>query len=169
MMKRLIVINGTMGVGKTATCKELNKRLNNSVWLDGDWCWMMDPFIVNEENKKMVKENIIFLLNNFMNNSNIENIIFNWVIHDESIMEEILLGLNNRGYDLEKITLICSKSALKARISKDIDEGKRDIACLERSLNYLDLYKDMNTEKFDTSEKNVDEVVDEICTYLIRQ
>ncbi|MDQ0461166.1 broad-specificity NMP kinase [Clostridium sardiniense] len=168
-MKRLIVINGTMGVGKTATCKELNKRLNNSVWLDGDWCWMMDPFIVNEENKKMVKENIIFLLNNFMNNSNIENIIFNWVIHDESIMEEILLGLNNRGYDLEKITLICSKSALKARISKDIDEGKRDIACLERSLNYLDLYKDMNTEKFDTSEKNVDEVVDEICTYLIRQ
>ncbi|MGG7096869.1 AAA family ATPase [Clostridium sardiniense] len=168
-MKRLIVINGTMGVGKTATCKELNKRLNNSVWLDGDWCWMMDPFIVNEENKKMVKENIIFLLNNFMNNSNIENIIFNWVIHDESIMEEILLGLNNRGYDLEKITLICSKSALKARISKDIDEGKRDIACLERSLNYLDLYKDMNTEKFDTSEKNVDEVVDEICTYLIKQ
>ncbi|GAA0070149.1 AAA family ATPase [Clostridium sardiniense] len=168
-MKRLIVINGTMGVGKTATCKELNKRLNNSVWLDGDWCWMMDPFIVNEENKKMVKENIIFLLNNFMNNSNIENIIFNWVIHDESIMEEILLGLKNRGYDLEKITLICSKSALKARISKDIDEGKRDIACLERSVNYLDLYKDMNTEKFDTSEKNVDEVVEEICTYLIRQ
>lgn len=168
-MKRLIVINGTMGVGKTATCKELNKRLNNSVWLDGDWCWMMDPFIVNEENKKMVKENIIFLLNNFMNNSNIENIIFNWVIHDESIMEEILLGLKNIGYDLEKITLICSKSALKARISKDIDEDKRDISCLERSLNYLDLYKDMNTEKFDTSEKNVDEVVDEICTYLIRQ
>lgn len=168
-MKRLIVINGTMGVGKTATCKELNKRLNNSVWLDGDWCWMMDPFIVNEENKKMVKENIIFLLNNFMNNSNIENIIFNWVIHDESIMEEILLGLKNRGYDLEKITLICSKSALKARISKDIDEDKRDISCLERSLNYLNLYKDMNTEKFDTSEKNVDEVVDEICTYLIRQ
>jgi len=168
-MKRLIVINGTMGVGKTATCKELNKRLNNSVWLDGDWCWMMDPFIVNEENKKMVKENIVFLLNNFMNNSNIENIIFNWVIHDESIMEEILLGLKNIGYDLEKITLICSKSALKARISKDIDEDKRDISCLERSLNYLDLYKDMNTEKFDTSEKNVDEVVDEICTYLIRQ
>ena len=168
-MKRLIVINGTMGVGKTATCKELNKRLNNSVWLDGDWCWMMDPFIVNEENKKMVKENIIFLLNNFMNNSNIENIIFNWVIHDESIMEEILLGLNNIGYDLEKITLICSKSALKARIYKDIDEDKRDISCLERSLNYLDLYKYMNTEKFDTSEKNVDEVVDEICTYLIRQ
>ncbi|MGG7076730.1 AAA family ATPase [Clostridium sardiniense] len=168
-MKRLIIVNGTMGVGKTATCKELNKRLNNSVWLDGDWCWMMDPFIVNEENKKMVKENIIFLLNNFMNNSNVENIIFNWVIHDESIMEDILSELKDIEYDLEKITLICSRSALKRRISKDIDEGKRDIACLERSLNYLDLYKDMNTEKFDTSGKNIDEVVEEICAYLIRQ
>ncbi len=167
-MKRLIIVNGTMGVGKTATCKELNKRLNNSVWLDGDWCWMMDPFIVNEENKKMVKENIIFLLNNFMSNSNIENIIFNWVIHDESIIEEILAELKNIEYDLEKITLICSISALKIRISKDIDEGKRDIDCLERSLNYLDLYRNMNTKKFDTSKKNVDEVVEEICTYLIR-
>lgn len=167
-MKRLIIVNGTMGVGKTATCKELNKRLNNSVWLDGDWCWMMDPFIVNEENKKMVKDNIIFLLNNFISNSNIENIIFNWVIHDESIIEEILAELRNIEYDLEKITLICSRSELKRRISKDIDAGNRDIACLERSLNYLDLYKDMNTEKFDTSGKNIDEVVEEICAYLIR-
>lgn len=167
-MKRLIIVNGTMGVGKTATCKELNKRLNNSVWLDGDWCWMMDPFIVNEENKKMVKENIIFLLNNFISNSNIENIIFNWVMHDESIIEEILAELTNIEYDLKKITLVCSRSELKRRISKDIDDGKRDIACLDRSFNYLDLYKDMNTEKFDTSGKNIDEVVEEICAYLIR-
>jgi broad-specificity NMP kinase len=40
-----------MGVGKTTTCKELSKKLQNSVWLDGDWCWMIDPFVVNEENK----------------------------------------------------------------------------------------------------------------------
>jgi len=43
-MKKFIVINGAMGVGKTAICKELNRRLMNSVWLDGDWCMMMNPW-----------------------------------------------------------------------------------------------------------------------------
>ncbi len=54
LIKKLIIINGTMRVGKTATSKELNKKLNNSVWLDDDWCWMMNPFTVNDENKNMV-------------------------------------------------------------------------------------------------------------------
>ena len=47
-----------MGVGKTTTCKELSKKLQNSVWLDGDWCWMINPFVVNEENKRLVINNI---------------------------------------------------------------------------------------------------------------
>jgi broad-specificity NMP kinase len=58
-MKELIIINGTMGIGKSVTCKELNRKLDKSVWLDGDWCWMMNPFIVNDENKQMVEDNIM--------------------------------------------------------------------------------------------------------------
>ena len=51
MKKKLFIVNGAMGVGKT-------KKLQNSVWLDGDWCWMINPFVVNEENKRMVINNI---------------------------------------------------------------------------------------------------------------
>jgi len=36
-----------MGVGKTTTSNELKKLLMKSVFLDGDWCWDMSPFIVN--------------------------------------------------------------------------------------------------------------------------
>lgn len=165
-MKKLIVINGTMGVGKTKTCKELNKRLDNSVWLDGDWCWKMNPFIVNEENKKMVKENIVFLLNNFLNNSNLENVIFNWVIHDEKIMDDILEKLTNKDFQLRKITLTCSRKVLKRRISSDIAKGKRDIECLERSLKYFDLYQNMDTEKIDTSEMATEEIVEEVMKLI---
>ncbi len=76
MNKKLIIVNGAMGVGKTTTCKELNKSLQNSVLLDGDWCWMMNPFVVNEENKKMVIDNITYLLRGFIRNSTIEYVIF---------------------------------------------------------------------------------------------
>lgn len=64
-MKKLYLIGGTMGVGKTAVCQELKFKLNNSVFLDGDWCWDAHPFQVTEETKNMVMENICFLLNQF--------------------------------------------------------------------------------------------------------
>ncbi|MEG2013782.1 MAG: nucleotide kinase [Anaerovoracaceae bacterium] len=40
-MKTLIMISGTMGVGKTTTCRALQKILPRNVFLDGDWCWVM--------------------------------------------------------------------------------------------------------------------------------
>ena len=60
-MKNLIFINGTMGSGKTAVSQKLKILLNKSVFLDGDWCWDMVPFVVNNETKEMVLENITFL------------------------------------------------------------------------------------------------------------
>lgn len=65
-MKRLYLIGGTMGVGKTTVCQQLKKELPNSVFLDGDWCWDADPFQVTEETKTMVLQNICYLLNSFI-------------------------------------------------------------------------------------------------------
>ena len=64
-MKKLYLIGGTMGVGKTTVCQKLKSELNNSVFLDGDWCWDASPFRVTEETKAMVTDNICHLLNNF--------------------------------------------------------------------------------------------------------
>lgn len=36
-MKNLFLIGGTMGVGKSATGKIIKEKLDNSVYLDGDW------------------------------------------------------------------------------------------------------------------------------------
>ena len=38
-MKRLYMIGGPIGVGKTAACRQLQQLLDRSVFLDGDWCW----------------------------------------------------------------------------------------------------------------------------------
>ena len=80
-MKNLIFINGTMGAGKSSVCAELLKMLPNAVYLDGDWCWNMHPFIVTDETKAMVVQNITHLLQNFLNCSEVKNVIFCWVMH----------------------------------------------------------------------------------------
>ncbi len=56
-MKTLYLIGKKMGVGKTTVSQQLKKDLNNSIFLDGDWCWDSSPFQVNDETKEMVVRN----------------------------------------------------------------------------------------------------------------
>lgn len=166
MKKKLIIINGTMGVGKSATCKELYKRLEGSVWLDGDWCWMMNPFIVNQESKKMVEDNITYLLRNYLTNSSFKYVIFNWVIHSEEIFNTLLERLNDLEFNIIKITLICSEKSLKSRIMKDIKNNLRNENSIDKSLDRLQLYKNMDTIKIDTSNISISETVDKIIEII---
>lgn len=47
-MKRLWLIGGPMGVGKSTVGRLLQSRLPRCVYLDGDWCWDARPFVVTE-------------------------------------------------------------------------------------------------------------------------
>ena len=157
-MKNLIFINGTMGSGKTAVSQKLKILLNKSVFLDGDWCWDMVPFVVNNETKEMVLENITFLLNNFLKCSEYENVIFCWVMHEENIIKNILKRLESSKYKLYKFSLICSKEELKKRIMKDVESGIRDESVLERSYIKMDAYKVMDTIKIHTDKISTEEI-----------
>ena len=151
MMKNLIFINGTMGVGKTTVSKLLQKKLPNCVFLDGDWCWDMSPFIVTDETKKMVINNITHLLNNYISCSVYENIIFCWVMHEESIIQDILSYLNTKDCKLYKFSLVCSEEALISRLTEDITNGIRTRDVIERSIPRLNNYYEMDTQKINVS------------------
>jgi len=144
-----------MGVGKTATGRELQRLLPKCAFLDGDWCWDMNPFIVTDETKKMVEDNIRYILNNFLKCSEYENIIFCWVMHEENIIASILSGLNLQDAILHKISLICSEQSLVERLSRDVDNGIRTIDVISRSVLRLNNYALMDTIKIDVS--NIDE------------
>jgi broad-specificity NMP kinase len=151
-VKKLIIINGAMGVGKSTVCSILLDTLNSSVYLDGDWCWNMNPFIVSEENKKMVINNITHLLKSYLDNSGYEYIIFCWVIHQEYIFTQILEPLKNCDFELYKISLVCSETALKSRLETDVQNGIRKADIIDRSVQRLELYNNMDTVKIDVSD-----------------
>lgn len=150
-MKRLYLIGGPMGVGKTTVCLELQKRLDRSVFLDGDWCWDARPFQVTEETKAMVTENICFLLNNFLRCSAYDHVIFCWVLHQQAILDGLLSRLNLENCQVRAVSLIASPEALAARMEADIQAGRRGREALGRSLAYLPLYAALHTEKLDVS------------------
>jgi len=161
-VKKLVIINGVPGIGKTTVCRELYKSISNSVWLDGDWCWMMNPFVVNEENKRMVEQNITFILRNYLNNSSYKYVVFNWVIGSEKIFEMILNKLNNLEFQLYKISLISSPEVLRYRM---LDDGRTEEQ-IENSINNLRLYDEMDTFKIDTTNMSVRDAVNKILEVI---
>ena len=161
-MKTLYLIGGTMGVGKTTVCRELKNQLHRSVFLDGDWCWDMNPFVVTEETKAMVLDNITALLGNFLRCSAYDHVIFSWVMHQQSIVDTILGRLDLTNVKVVSVSLVCSREALLQRLYRDVEAGIRQPDILLRSPQRLSLYDSMNTEKVDTSHATVAQTVQEI-------
>lgn len=151
-MKRLILIGGPMGVGKTAVGRALRNQIPNSVFLDGDWCWDANPFTVTEETKAMVLENIRFLLGQFLQCSAYETVIFCWVMHQQNIVDAILSGLPLDNVWVWAISLTAEPEELRRRLEEDVSRGLRQPDVVERGLTYLPAYGRMNTEKVDTTQ-----------------
>ena len=157
MKKHLYVIGGTMGAGKTTVCNILKKKLKNSVFLDGDWCWDMEPFWVTEETKAMVMDNITHVLNNFLACSVYDHVIFCWVLHEQEILDTLLSRLDCRNAEVHLYSLLLDEKSLEERLKKDIRQGLRQKDVLERSIWRLPLYEKLHTEKIYVSGQTPEE------------
>lgn len=115
-IKKLILLGGTMGVGKTTTSQALKKLLTPCAFLDGDWCWDMEPFIVTDETKAMVMDHITHLLRGFLRCSAYEYVIFCWVMHQQAIWDDVLKALSAEKFEAYCISLVCSEEALRRRL-----------------------------------------------------
>lgn len=150
-MKTLYMVGGTMGVGKTTTCTLLRDSLDRCAFLDGDWCWSMHPFVVNEETKALVEDNICHILNGFLRCTAFDSVVFCWVMHDQSILDGLLARLNLRDVRVVSVSLVCSEDALRQRLIRDVEAGRRTPDVIARSVQRLKLYDLLDTVKLDVS------------------
>ena len=164
-MKTLYLVGGPMGVGKTSVCQLLKRRLDRCAFLDGDWCWDMDPFVVNDETKGMVLDNICFVLDRFLHCTEFENVVFCWVLHQQGIWDAILSRLDTRGWRVVRAALVASSEALVRRLQGDIAAGRRQPDVIPRSLARLPLYEKLDVLQIDTSERSAEETAGCLAFY----
>lgn len=166
MEKKLILLGGPMGVGKTTIGQYLvEKKLTQAVFLDGDWCWHMHPWVFSDENKAMVMRNIQFLLNSFLANSQLETIVFAWVMHQQSIIDELLAGLTG-DFTTTSFSLIPSEAELTARFTKDVAAGKRAAAGLPGSIDRIAMYQHVDSIKIKVTGQTCEETATQILNQL---
>lgn len=164
--KTLYLIGGPMGAGKTTVCRELQKRLPKNVFLDGDWCWDASPFAVTEETKEMALDNVCHLLSNFLRCSAYENVIFCWVMHEQSILDRIFSALGGIPHRTVCVTLVCSEETLLRRLEKDVRAGLRTPDVAARALDRLQKCAALDTRKADTEGKSPEEIAAEIAAFV---
>ncbi|XFA99045.1 AAA family ATPase [Candidatus Izemoplasma sp. B36] len=154
MKKKTIVIYGVPGVGKTTLGKRLFKKIDQSMLVDADDLWRINPFTVNDNNKRMVEENIKSVYNNFKENPELETFIFLWVIPNINVYNLV----NNWFDDATFIQLQVDSATYKIRLDKD----NRDSFDFEKYIELFKNYKDIPGIQIDTSNKDIDRLINEI-------
>ena len=167
-MKKVIIINGPIGVGKTTVGKLLCNKLNKSAFLDGDWCFDLHPFVADKETKDMAVDNIIHIIKNYLKCSQCDFVVFTWVMDQNDVYRKIINNIPSTDVRLYEITLICSAAALEDRWYKDTICEWRNEEWLSVSKKSLDYFKERDTLIVDTSNKKIEDIVEELFSMVIK-
>lgn len=81
-------------------------------------------------------------------------------------MNSLLGRLNLTNVDVYKITLSVSKETLTQRLNKAVENGERTSDVLQRSLDRLPLYQEMNTIHIDVSNISPVQVAEKIIEII---
>lgn len=162
-MKQLIVIVGPNAVGKTTTAKWMVEKLPQTAYVDSDWCRCMNPFLLTDITKEIVKENIYCLLNNYLTCVEIDTVVFTYSWHGgrKEIYDRVIKQLRNDGIEFVEniIVLKCSEEENVRRAVGDNRDEKR----IERGIkNTFSLYNEFEYPCVDTTSMNTGEVVEQI-------
>ena len=130
--------------------------------LDGDWCWQMHPWVINDENKSMVIGNIQHLLQAYIDNTGFVTVIFCWVMHEQQIIDDICAGLTMDKVCFTSISLITDEATLRRNFESD----GRDIDALPDSLARLSNYEAVRSIKIETMGKTAEDLAHEIAVMI---
>ncbi len=161
--KKLVIVTGPAGIGKTTVCKDLFKRINGCAWLDGDWCWMVNPYPgKTPEQKKAVERAFRYILSGYFHDANTKIILFSWLMHSKFMFDLITEQIVDEDYELIKIALVCSdKEIYIERMRKD---GRREEQ-IEEADN-MERFHQLNASIIDVADLSVDDIVKRIIALI---
>ena len=122
-MKKLILISGSPCVGKTTVGQDLFEQYNNSAYLDGDWCWCVNPFSAKDTRIRNGDKSMSFVLSNYLSSEFDYVFLSSVVLTDPKIRESILNDITATDYKVIGFTLTCSEETLAKRHRQRGDHG----------------------------------------------
>lgn len=166
-MKKLVVLVGPNGVGKSITAKAFMQRHEKCAYIDSDACRAINPFPFTPATKKAVTDNIYCLFKNYLLCVDIEMIVFPYGFHGErkEIFDTIVKRLTDDDITFEMITIVL-KCSLEENIKRAATDG-RSKERIERGIkNTFHFYDEFGGHCIDTTNLSPEEVVNQICIIM---
>ena len=158
---KVIIINGPMGVGKTATGKIIADKNPGTAFIDGDWCMDIHPFVGNRETKAMAVDNILHMIQNYQKCTACRMVVLVWLMDDPWVVRSIMEGLAALRMEVKSVTLICDRETLIRRWENDRNCDWRTDQWLDISLASLPYFAAMENA-IETGTLSVSQVADKI-------
>ena len=112
----IIIINGSLGVGKSSVAEELHYKFERSVYLDGDYIGFVHPFEIYDEKRLEHLYRTLELLIKFHQKSGYYNFVINYVFETPVALRELLTLLRPLDAHLYTYWLTCESEEQAQRI-----------------------------------------------------
>lgn len=128
----IVIVNGSLGVGKTSVAERLHWKFDKSVHLDGDAVGDVHPFEIYDEARVQHLYRTLALLVGFHQQNGYHNFVINYVFELPGSLQELLDLLQPLDASIHTYWLTCSEleqaRRIRQRHSNDLDwELKRFI------------------------------------------
>lgn len=128
----IIIINGSVGVGKTTVAEELHWKFDKSIHLDGDCIGNVHPFEIYDEARIDHLYRTLELLIGFHQKNGYQNFVINYVFESADSLQDLLDLLCPLDSSIHTYWLTCEEKEQAERIqgrqSDDLDwELKRSV------------------------------------------
>lgn len=164
--KRVIFLNGPMGVGKTTAGRLLQKSLFRSAFIDGDWCLDLDPFVGNKETRAMAVDNILHLLAGYQRCAYCQSVVVSWLMDRPEVCWALENGAKAIGLETAWFTLLCTEQALKSRWLDDKLCPWRTEENLKISIRSREDFRKLPGVPIDTADRTAEQVRDHVLELL---
>lgn len=114
----IIIINGSLGVGKSSVSEELHWRFDKSVYLDGDHIGYVHPFEIYDEARIDHLYRTLALLIGFHQENGYQNFVINYVFESPESLQALLDYLKPFDASIHTFWLTCDEVEQKKRILK---------------------------------------------------
>jgi hypothetical protein len=114
----IIIINGSLGVGKSSVSAKLHTKFEKSVYLDGDHIGYVHPFEIYDPARIDHLYRTLALLVGFHQQNGYQNFVINYVFESADSLLELLNFLNPLDPDIHAYWLTCEPQEQARRIQK---------------------------------------------------
>ena len=166
-MKKLIVIIGPNGVGKTTAAKAFFNQHSNCAYVDSDWCRVKKPFSFTDAEKQLVVNNIFNLLRNYLLCEDVNTVIFTYCLHGErkKIFDEVMRQLQSENIDFD-LNIIILKCTYEENVKRAMNDSRDEERIKYGMTHTFDFYDKYDYPVIETTNLTPEEVVEQIYRIL---